>query len=151
MAMLIPPARRREGMNEKPTTILLIEDDLEYYHLIREMLTIAWGSPLDLEHADLLSTGLERLAAGSVDVVLLDLSLPDSWGFDTFTRLHAQAPGVPIIVLSGLADETLATEVVHGGAQGYLVKGQAEGNMLVRAIRQALDQRDGGHPDGSRR
>jgi two-component system cell cycle sensor histidine kinase/response regulator CckA len=126
-------------MNEKPTQVLLVEDDLEYSHMIQELLTIVWDAPLDLEHANLLSTGLDRLAAGTIDVILLDLSLPDSWGFDTFTRMHAQAPGVPIIVLSGLADETLAVKVMREGAQAFLVKGQADGSVLIRAIRHALE------------
>jgi len=128
-------------MDNKPIKILLIEDDPEYSYLMRAMLDVAWGAPFDLENADRLSTGLERLAAGDIDVVLLDLSLPDSWGFDTFARTHAQAPQVPIVVLSGLANETLAVEIVREGAQGYLAKGQTDGNLLVRTVRYAIERK----------
>jgi len=128
-------------MDDKPIQVLLIEDDPEYSHLVREMLAVVGGAPFDLECADRLSTGLERLAAGDIDVVLLDLLLPDSWGLDTFIKAHAQVPGVPTIVLSGLGDEALAIEAVREGAQDYLVKGQVDGNLLVRAMRYAIGRK----------
>ena len=81
------------------------------------------------------SSGSER---GGIDVVMSDLSLPDSQGMETFERLHAAAPTVPVIVLSGLDDETLAVETVRRGAQDYLVKGRADTHLLVRSIRYAL-------------
>ena len=98
-------------------------------------------APFDLKHANLLSTGLEMLAAGDIDVILLDLSLLDSRGFDTFARVHNQAPDVPIIVLTALADEALAVRAVQEGAQDYLVKGQAESDLLVQAMRHAIEHR----------
>jgi len=128
-------------MDDKPIKVLLIEDDPEYAYLVREMLAVAGGAPFDLECADRLSTGLERLAAGGIDVILLDLLLPDSWGLDTFVKAFAQVPGVPMIVLSGLGDEALAVEAVREGAQDYLVKGQVGGNLLVRAIRYAIERK----------
>src|SRR5207249_2569499 len=94
-----------------------------------------------LEHADRLATGLERLAAGEFSLVLLDLSLPDSHGLNTFTQVHAQAPKVPIIVMSGLDDETIAVNAVHEGAQDYLVKGHVDGHLLVRAMRYAIERK----------
>ena len=121
--------------------VLLVEDNPGYAHLTRKTLAVAWDSPLDLECADRLSTGLERLAAGDIDVVLLDLSLPDSRGLVTFASMYAQAPGVPIIVLSGIDDEALAVEAVRQGAQDYLVKGRAEGDTLVRSIRYAIERK----------
>lgn len=128
-------------MNDKPIKVLSIEDDHEYAHLLREMLTAAWDAPFDLEHADRLSTGQERLAAETFDLILLDLSLPDSWGFDSFTEVHKRAPDVPIIVLSGLGDRKLAMRAVQEGAQGYLIKGQLDANLLMRAIRHAIGYR----------
>jgi signal transduction histidine kinase len=120
--------------------ILLIEDNPGDTRLIREMLTEARGGTFDMECADRLSTGLERLAAGGIDVVLLDLSLPDGQGLDTFVRAHAQASGVPIVVLTGLDDEALAVQAVQKGAQDYLVKGHADGYSLTRAIRYAIER-----------
>jgi signal transduction histidine kinase len=127
-------------IDDRLIKILLIEDNPGDTRLIREILTEARGETFDMECADRLSTGLERLAAGGIDVVLLDLSLPDGQGFDTFVRAHAQASGVPIVVLTGLDDEALAVQAVQKGAQDYLVKGHADGYSLTRAIRYAIER-----------
>jgi len=130
-----------KGMSDRPSKILLIEDDPEYAYMMQQMLAITPGAPPTLECADSLSTGLERLARGNIDVVLLDLSLPDSWGLETFDRVHACAPQAPIIILSGLDDQALAVEIVRKGAQDYLVKGQLDGNLMVRAMRYAIERK----------
>ena len=104
-------------MNTTQIQILLVEDDPEYAYLLQEMLKAVRGSSFDVTHADQLSTGLVQSAAGSFDAILLDLTLPDSWGFQTFVRMHAQAPDVPIIVLSGLGDRKLALRAIRAGAQ----------------------------------
>jgi len=119
--------------------ILSIEDDYEYVYLLREMLAAAWNAPFDMDHADQLSTGQERLDTETFDLVLLDLSLPDSWGFDTFARVYDRAPDVPIIVLSGLGDKKLAMRAVQAGSRDYLVKGQVDANMLAQAIHRAIE------------
>lgn len=126
-------------MREK-LTVLLIEDNPGDARLIREFLAMSGGS-FHVEVADRLATGLARLEAQTMDAILLDLSLPDSSGFDTFARLHAQAPRVPIIVMTGLDDEALAEETVRAGAQDYLVKGQVDGNLLTRSIRYAVERK----------
>jgi len=128
-------------MNDKAIKVLLIEDNPGDVCLIREMLAEVRGVRFDLECADRLSTGLERLAEGGIDVILLDLGLPDSLGFDTFTTVYAQAPEAPIIVLTGLDDEALAVQAVRAGAQDYLVKGQVDGDLLVRAVRYAIERK----------
>jgi DNA-binding NtrC family response regulator len=84
---------------------------------------------------------LECLAAGDIDIVLLDLSLPDSLGLDTFTRVYDKAPCLPIIVLTGLDDEELAAKAVREGAQDYIIKGQVDSNLLARAIRYAIERK----------
>jgi PAS domain S-box-containing protein len=117
-------------MEKECVKILLIEDDPDYPQLIQVMLTRGRGATLDLECADTLRAGLERLAAGGIDVVLLDLSLPDSRGFDTFASM----------VLSGLDDKSLAIEAVHQGAQDYLVKDWVNSNLLARSIRYAIER-----------
>jgi len=121
--------------------VLLIEYNSGDTHLMREMLAEARDVPFDLVCADRLSTGLEHLSEGGIDIVLLDLSLPDSQGLDTFARVYAQAPQVPIVVLTGLDDETLAVKAVQEGAQDYLIKGQVEINLLVRAMRYAIERK----------
>jgi signal transduction histidine kinase len=128
-------------IEDKPIKILLIEDNPGDARLIREMLAKVRGGTFGLEYANRLSTGLERLAEGGIDVILLDLSLPDSQGFDTFVRAQAQALGVPIVVLTGLTDEALAVQAVQKGAQDYLVKGHVDGYSLTRAIRYAIERK----------
>jgi Flp pilus assembly CpaE family ATPase len=127
-------------MGDKVMKVLLIEDNPGDARLIREMLAEERVASFDLERADRLSTGLGRLAVGGIDVVLLDLSLPDSQGLSTFVRVHAQAPEVPIVLLTGLDDEQLAVEAMRQGAQDYLVKGQVDSSLLVRSMRYAIER-----------
>jgi PAS domain S-box-containing protein len=121
--------------------VLLIEDNPGDARLIRLMLDEAAGEPCHVEIAARLSEGLRRLGEWRFDVVLLDLSLPDAQGLDTFLRAQAQAPAVPIVVLSGLDDEALAVRAVQAGAQDYLVKGHVDGDLLVRAMRYAVERK----------
>ena len=95
----------------------------------------------DLERVDRLDDALARLAHSGVDVVLLDLGLPDSQGLDTFVRARRGAPNEPIVVISGLDDEQLALEAVRSGAQDYLVKGRIEGQLLARVLRYAIERK----------
>jgi phosphoserine phosphatase RsbU/P len=120
---------------------LLIEDNPGDARLIELMLTEAAAGLFEVERVDRLDRGLQRLSAGGIDVVLADLSLPDSHGIETFSRLHAQTPQVPIIVLTGLNDTTVAVGAVHEGAQDFLVKGQVDGELLARAIRYAIERK----------
>lgn len=125
-------------MSEKPIAVLLVQDNADDAHEIRKMLGEGRGTPFAIECVDRLTTGLERLAAGGTDVVLLDLSGPDNHGLDALARIRAQAPHVPIIVLSSLDDEAVAVKAVREGAEDCLVKGQVDRNLLVRAIRYAI-------------
>ncbi len=121
--------------------VLLIDDNEDDVHLIREMMNGAEEATLDLECADRLSTGLERLAEGEIDVVLLDLSLPDSQGLETVGKVYKQASNVPIVVLTGLHDEGVGVKAVDAGAQDYLVKGQVNSALLLRAMRYAVGRK----------
>src|ERR1044071_7892304 len=96
-----------------PLIVLLIEDNAIDARLIQIMLSEAGSGLFELEHADRLSSGLKRLSQGDVGMVLLDLSLPDSMGLQTFERVHRAARGVPVIVMSGLDDQTVAVSAVH--------------------------------------
>lgn len=128
-------------MEDKQIKIILIEDDPGATHRIREMLADTKGQTFDLACADVLSTGLKRIGLGGIDVILLDLSLPDSSGLETFTKVYAQSPGVPIIVLSNLADEELAVKAVQEGAEDYLVKKNLDNNILIRSICYAIERK----------
>ncbi len=127
---------------EIPTLhVLLIEDDPAYALLIREMLADAKIAQFDVECVDRLASGTQRLAQGGIDVVLLDLKLPDSHGLDTFREAQRQAPTVPIIVLTGFEDETLALQSIQQGAQDYLVKGHIDVRILDRSLRYAIERK----------
>jgi len=125
-----------------PIRALLVEDNPGDARLIREMLRDAGGSAnaISVSVADRLATGIQHLHEQGADLVLLDLSLPDSSGLATFDTLHAAAPGTPIVVLSGLADESVAVTAVHHGAQDYLVKGQVDGSAVLRSMRYAIER-----------
>ncbi len=124
-----------------PQNVLLVEDNPGDARLLRYVLAEGAGDQFALEHVELLATALARLARGGISLVLLDLTLPDSMGLETFARTHAAAPQVPIIVLSGRDDEALAIQTVHAGAQDYLVKGAVDARLLVRAMRYAIERK----------
>lgn len=127
-------------MESEKVRILLIEDDPDDVWVMRTLLGDRWDGPFDLVHVELLSVGMRRCAEDMFDVVLLDLALPDSQGLQTFLTMHANAGGVPIVVLSGYDDEMTANKAVQAGAQDYLVKGQVSDNLLVRSIRYAIER-----------
>jgi signal transduction histidine kinase/ActR/RegA family two-component response regulator len=119
--------------------VLLVEDDDNYARLIAAMLQRS-DVAFKITHVTDLASALKHLDRRPVDAVLLDLTLPDSAGFATFDRVLDFAPGVPIIVLSGLDDRDLAINAVQAGAQDYLVKGQADIRWLSRSISYAIER-----------
>jgi formate hydrogenlyase transcriptional activator len=128
-------------MGSQHIHLLLIEDNPGDAGLIREMLAEAKWMSFELEWTETLSEGIARLALGGIDVVLLDLALPDCTGLETLQRLRAASPWAPVlVVLSGLSDEEISLQAVQEGAQDYLIKGQADSNLLVRSIRYALER-----------
>jgi diguanylate cyclase (GGDEF)-like protein len=127
--------------SDQAIKVLLIEDNPEYANLLKRILSKEKRPPFDLESANSLQAGLGQLVRCDIDVILLDLTLSDSKGLDTFTRLHTQAPTVPIVILTGFDDERLALEAMGKGAQDYLVKSQVEGKMLSRIMRYAIERK----------
>ena len=129
-------------MTRTPLNILLIEDNPGDARLIREMLADASNGDgsFRLEWAGCLQQGRERLLQGRVDLVLLDLSLPDSHGLETCRAIREAAEDVVVIVLTGHDDMDAGTHAVQEGAQDYLVKGRVDGALLTRAIRYALER-----------
>ncbi|MCW3038761.1 MAG: hypothetical protein JWM31_666 [Solirubrobacterales bacterium] len=121
--------------------ILTVEDNPGDALLVREMLTEAVEGQLVVHHAPRLSAGIDRLLDGRYDCVLLDLSLPDADGLDGLAQIRTAAVDVPVVVLSGRADEGLAMRAVQDGAQDYLVKGQVDGRLLVRSITYAIERK----------
>ncbi len=134
-------AEREAASSPTHIRVLLIEDNPGDARLIQLMLREAGNGLFSAEHVDRLEQGIQRLGSGDVDIVLVDLSLPDSQGLQTFARLHGAAPHVPIVVLTGLDDTTVAVQAVHEGAQDFLVKGRVDGQLLARAIRYAIERK----------
>ena len=121
--------------------LLLIEDNSIEARQTQRRLEIAGGGLFQVEWIERMALGLDRLARGGIDIVLLDLNLPDSQGLETFAKIHAQAADIPIVVLTGEDDETLGASAVENGAQDYLVKQQVDGAKLARVLRYALARR----------
>ena len=121
---------------------LLIEDNPADANLFGELLKEAsFGQRLELRLASSLGEGIDRTGRDDVEVVFLDLGLPDSNGIDTFERFHAAWPRLPVLILTGISDAEVAVQAVQSGAQDYLVKGEVTGNLLVRAARYAIERK----------
>jgi len=121
--------------------VLLIEDNPGDARLVKEMLVETEPNKFNLEHVERISEGLTCLSQDSFHVILLDLSLPDSHGLEAVDRVCNVAPQLPVLVLTSLDDERLAIRAVQEGAQDYLVKGQMDGKLLIRAIRYATERK----------
>lgn len=127
-------------MNSKVINLLLVEDNPVDVLAVRNELSSLTGTLFVPSRAESLAEAVDILHNGAVDLVLLDLGLPDSSGLDTFLALQANAPDVPIIVMSGLDDEFLAVEAVRQGAQDYLVKGKCDGLSISRSAAYAIER-----------
>src|SRR5688500_18056644 len=111
-------------------TVLLIDHSPDDQQLIREELAQIRGNPFALEIASTLADGLERLKRGGIDVIILDLALPDGLGLANFLRVQPKADNIPVIVLIGMHDEDLGNEAVDRGALDFLIKQQLVSNLL---------------------
>jgi diguanylate cyclase (GGDEF)-like protein/PAS domain S-box-containing protein len=121
--------------------LLLVEDNLGDARVLREMFNEEGVQITELTHVESLSEAEKHLADHSVDITLLDLGLPDAQGLEAVRRVHAAAPRVPLVVLTGLDDESMALQSLQEGAQDYLIKGQIESRGLLRAIRYAIERK----------
>ena len=121
-------------------TVLIVDDQPADVRAITRTLAQGNGG-WKVEWVDRLAAAHERLAAGGVDVVLLDLHLPDAHGLDTLVALSAGAPQVPVVVVTGDADVELGTDALRIGAQDHLVKGSAEGELLERVLDYAIERK----------
>ncbi|MBU0664754.1 MAG: diguanylate cyclase [Proteobacteria bacterium] len=130
-------------MKNQLIKVLLIEDDPDDVFLIKDMIESVCGLLycFELAHVNRLSGALEYIREQHVDVVLTDLGLPDSQGLATVTTLLEKAQSTPVVVLTGLADEAIGMEAVTMGAQDYLIKGEVEREILVRAMAYAIQRK----------
>lgn len=136
---------RDASRDESTLRVLLIEDNPADARLIEVMLDEeqrqgSGPTQFELVHTERLSTALERLSQAVFDILLIDLSLPDSRGIETVAQARATAPHLPVVVLTGLDDEAIGMQAVQQGAQDYLVKGRIDRQLLVRAMRYAVER-----------
>src|SRR5512136_3121794 len=120
---------------------LLIEDDPDDILLLKDSLAEIGLGKIKLDYTDRLSKGLIQLGTQVYDVILLDLNLPDSRGLDTLNTTVKRFPKLPVVVLSGLADDAITVEAVRRGAQDYLVKGDISGPLVMRVMRYAIERK----------
>ena len=128
-------------MSSETVPILLVEDNIEHVALIRQLLASPELSHFQLTAAGSLGEALDRLKRGNIELILLDLTLPDSEGLETFIRIAEAAPRTALVVLSGINDVELAIETVQLGAQDYLVKGRVDNHLLLRAMHYAIERK----------
>ena len=121
--------------------ILLVEDNVVDAQLAQDILSDWNADEFDVVHVTDLKEALAALGRDRFQAVLLDLSLPDGHGLATLQEVQGTSPGIPIVVLSGYADQTAALQAVQQGAQDYLVKGQIQGDLLARSIRYAIERK----------
>jgi signal transduction histidine kinase len=121
--------------------VLLVEDNPGDARLLNELLQESTSLKVELTHLGSMKEALSHLATKVANIVLLDLGLPDASGIAAVRELHAMAPRVPLVVLTGMDDETVATQALQEGAQDYLVKGQIQAQMLIRALRHAIERK----------
>ena len=121
--------------------VLLIEDNPVDAQLTQDLLNEWQPDRFELVQVSTLSEGLVRLSRDRFDVVLLDLSLPDTFGLSTVTQVLSTSTGIPVVVLSGHDDHNLALQAIQHGAQDYLVKGQGGPDVLARAILYAIERK----------
>ena len=126
----------------EPIKVLLIEDNPGDARLITEALKEAEDSRFDIVWRETLTDGLDILEEADTDIIVLDLSLPDSAGLDTLDTARKHSEDVPILVLTGLDDKKLSLEAVKRGAQDYLIKEKVHADVLERCIRHAIDRQE---------
>jgi diguanylate cyclase (GGDEF)-like protein/PAS domain S-box-containing protein len=128
-------------MESKELNGLLIEDNPADTRIILEFLSDVRDFSVRLECRDRLSTGMKRLHEEPADIILLDLSLPDSQGLDSLLQLRTEAPDTPIVILTGLSDEQVAKKAIQAGAQDYLIKGRISSDLLAHSISYAIERK----------
>ena len=129
-------------MEKRPAkTVLLIEDHLEEARRIRDMISVSGSSIFELSHVESISDAEKHLATCSVGIVLLDLGLADPKGLEVVRRVRAAAPRTAMVLLSSADAEAIAVQAIQEGAQDYLIKGEIEPRVLMRALLNAAKRK----------
>jgi diguanylate cyclase (GGDEF)-like protein/PAS domain S-box-containing protein len=130
------------GRKKPSRTVLLIEDNPGDARLFQEMLREQPDDLMRVVHVSSMGEAQIHLAANCTDMIRLDLGLPDVQGLEAIRRAHAAAPRIPLVVLTGSDDETLASKALQSGAQDYLIKGEIESRGLLRSLRYAIERKN---------
>src|SRR5438067_1884243 len=134
------PVASTTARPEGRTRLLLVEDEPDYAYVLQQALADG-GEQFQIHHVQRLDEALQYVRENGVDIVVLDLLLPDSQGIGTVTSIHAAAPNLPLVVLTGMDNRALAAQAVQEGAQDYLVKGRIDANLLRYSLHRALDRK----------
>jgi signal transduction histidine kinase len=121
--------------------VVLVEDNPGDANLIKEYLTHDTRARFEIQIMTRLDDALEKISKDHVDIVLVDLGLPDSQGIATFEKMQERFPSIPIVVMSGLSDEAVAMEAMRKGAQDYLMKGEVDRKILLRVLQYAIERK----------
>lgn len=140
MPTTVEGARNSTGVKEERINVLLVEDNEGYTYFVKDVLLRRNPESFNLQSVSRLESGLDILGRQDIDILLLDLGLPDSTGYETFASAHRKSPSTPIIILTVLDDNELVMKSMRCGAQDYLLKDALDPRLLVRAIRYALER-----------
>ncbi|HTL48924.1 MAG TPA: PAS domain S-box protein [Verrucomicrobiae bacterium] len=133
------------AVSAEKITVLAIEDDPTYVELLKKFLSPLQRPAYEIDHVSTLAQAMEVLAKGGHDVILADLMLPDSEGVATFEKIHEKFPSKPIIVVTGMAEDEVALEVMRKGAQDFMTKSALNTKLLARAIPYAIERKKAQH------
>lgn len=121
-------------------TVLIVEDHLDDRFFLKQILESSEEVEAEIFHEERLKGAISAAKTREIDVVILDLSLPDSFGLDTYLSFHKEHPLIPTIIMTGDRDYDMAFEAVHKGAQDYLFKGEPTSTAIIRSIRYAIER-----------
>lgn len=121
-------------------TVLIVEDSSDDYFLLEEIITSSEEVEAVIVHRSRLEEAIAAGRTAEIDVAIVDLALPDSFGLDTFLSFHRHHPLIPTIIMTGAMDQEMAFEAVRKGAQDYLFKGESSAAAIIRSIRYAIER-----------
>ena len=121
-------------------TVLIVEDNLDDYSLLKEVLDSSEEIEAKIFHEERLEGAKSIAKNNGIDVAIIDLSLPDSFGLDTYVSFHEMYPLIPTVIMTGFKDHELAFEAVQKGAQDYLFKGEPSSTAIIRTVRYAIER-----------
>jgi DNA-binding NtrC family response regulator len=140
LASISQASKQSWNMMKQKITALIIEDSLDDFFLLKEVLESSEEIEAEILHKDRLDDAISAAGNQAIDVAIIDLSLPDSFGLDSYVSFHEKHPLIPTIIMTGARDHVMAFEAVRKGAQDYLFKGEPSATAIIRTIRYAIER-----------